>query len=206
VGVVAGAEVGQKEKRRNQVLRSAKDAFSKKGFHSTSITDIIRKAGIARGTFYLYFKNKRDIFRCLLESFLQDLDQQVETIKLGKGERPPLEQLRDNLTRLITFSLQEPELVRILLHHATGLDKELDRMLEDFYRGVTERIEWALQSGIAIGLVRPCNTRLVAYAVLGSMQEIVRQVAFKGISPRNLRAPLDDLIEFGLRGVLVDKS
>lgn len=198
--------MGQKERRRNQVLRSAKDAFSKKGFHNTSIADIIRKAGIARGTFYLYFKNKRDIFHCLLESFLQDLDQQVETIKLGKGERPPLEQLRDNLTRLITFSLQEPELVRILLHHATGLDKELDRMLEDFYRGVTERIEWALQSGIAIGLVRPCNTRLVAYAVLGSMQEIVRQVAFKGISPRNLRALLDDLIEFGLRGVLVDKS
>lgn len=203
--VVYEEEEGRKEIRRKQVLESAKDVFAKRGFYKTSISDIIRRAGIARGTFYLYFKNKRHIFQCLLETLLQELDQQVETIRLGSGEPPPLEQLRDNLARAITFSLQKPEVVRILLHHATGLDEEFDRMLDDFYGRIADRIEWALKTGIEIGLVRPCNTRLVAYAVMGSMQEIIRQIASKGIQPRNLRAVLNDLIEFGLRGVLVEK-
>jgi TetR/AcrR family transcriptional regulator, fatty acid metabolism regulator protein len=205
VRVVVGKKVGQKDRRRKQVLHSARDVFARKGFHETSVSDIIRRAGIARGTFYLYFKNKRHIFYCLLEALLQELDQHVETIRLGSREPPPLEQLRDNLARVITFSLQKPEIVRILFHHATGLDGEFDRMLDDFYGRIADRIEWALKTGIEIGLVRQCNTRLVAFAVMGSMLEIIRQLASKGIPPRNLRAVLDNLIEFGLRGVLVEK-
>ncbi len=71
--------------RRQQVIESAKEIFSKKGFHKTSIADIVQKAGIARATFYLYFKNKRNLFHSLLEFLLQELDRRVETIRLGEG-------------------------------------------------------------------------------------------------------------------------
>ncbi len=42
-----------REQRREQVLDAAKAVFAKKGFHRSSIADIIQRAGIARGTFYL---------------------------------------------------------------------------------------------------------------------------------------------------------
>ncbi|MCI0356492.1 MAG: TetR/AcrR family transcriptional regulator, partial [Acidobacteria bacterium] len=56
--------------RRAQILRAAKQVFSQKGFHTASVSDIIERAGIARGTFYLYFESKRDVFDKLLEDLL----------------------------------------------------------------------------------------------------------------------------------------
>ncbi|MBI3988093.1 MAG: TetR/AcrR family transcriptional regulator [candidate division NC10 bacterium] len=193
-----------KERRREQVFHSAKEVFAKKGFHKASISDIIQGAGIARGTFYLYFKNKRHIFTCLLEFLLQELDRRIESITLGEGNPPPLEQLRANLTRVITFSLEEPRLIQILFHHAVGWDKELDRTLHHFYERVTDRIEWALKLGIEMGLVRPCEIRIVAYGVLGGMKEVMGQLASKRISALDIKAVVDGLLEFGLRGVLVE--
>lgn len=193
-----------RQRRREQVLRAAKDVFSKKGFHKASVADIIQRARIARGTFYLYFKNKRDIFHCLLESLLQELDHRIETIEVGKGKPPPLEQLGANLHRVLTLALEEPQLIQILFHHAVGLDKDLDRMLDRFYEKVTDRMEWALKLGIAMGLVRACNTRLVAHAVRGGMQEVMVQLASQRISSLDVKPVVEGLLEFGLRGVLVE--
>lgn len=50
-----------KEQKRNSLLDSAFTLFIDNGFNKTSIADIVRKAGVAKGTFYLYFKDKYDI-------------------------------------------------------------------------------------------------------------------------------------------------
>ena len=43
------------------LLNTAFDLFTKQGIHKTSISDIVNQAGVAKGTFYLYFKDKYDI-------------------------------------------------------------------------------------------------------------------------------------------------
>ena len=53
--------------RREQILRHAASLFGQNGYHAVSISDIIQAAGIARGTFYTYFENKRAIFDELLD-------------------------------------------------------------------------------------------------------------------------------------------
>ncbi len=141
-----------------------------------------------------------------MELVLQELDQRIESIELGAGKPPPLDQLRANLTRVITFGLEKPQLIQILLHHAVGWDKEGDRALHRFYERVVDRIEWALKLGIERGLVRHCPTRLVAYGVLGGMKEIMGQLASRRMSALDIKAVVDDLLEFGLRGVLVEAS
>ena len=50
-----------KEEKRTKLLENAYELFETKGFKKTSIQDIVDKAGVAKGTFYLYFKNKEDI-------------------------------------------------------------------------------------------------------------------------------------------------
>lgn len=50
-----------KKMKENSLLKTAFDFFTTKGFSKTSITDIVSKAGVAKGTFYLYFKDKYDI-------------------------------------------------------------------------------------------------------------------------------------------------
>lgn len=58
----------KKEKKRNTLLDAAFELFTDKGFSQTSITDIVEKAGVAKGTFYLYFKDKNDIRNQLISS------------------------------------------------------------------------------------------------------------------------------------------
>lgn len=58
----------KKEHKRKDLLNAAFDLFTSKGFHDTSISDIVTKAGIAKGTFYLYFKDKTDIRNRLISS------------------------------------------------------------------------------------------------------------------------------------------
>ena len=72
-----------RESRRASVLKVARQIFSKKGYHDTSIDDLIEAADIARGTFYLYFESKRAIFDELLDHLVTTLQAQVKRIEVG---------------------------------------------------------------------------------------------------------------------------
>ena len=50
-----------KQQKRDSLLESAFSLFINNGFNKTSISDIVNQAGVAKGTFYLYFKDKYDI-------------------------------------------------------------------------------------------------------------------------------------------------
>lgn len=54
------------QKTREKLLRAAEFEFGERGFHSVAINDITRKAGVALGTFYVYFDSKEEIFRALV--------------------------------------------------------------------------------------------------------------------------------------------
>ena len=189
----------ERQERRAQVLRHAKRIFARKGYHRTNIADIIGRARIARGTFYLYFQNKRDIFEELLEQTLRELRNRIQRLRVGPGEANPVEQLRDNLMRVLTFVLAERELTDILLNHSTGFDRELDARIREFYERVADQIQRSLDLGIEMNLVRRCDTRAVAYCILGGVKESVGQLSRE--RRRQAGTLAEEILDFGLRGV-----
>ncbi len=56
-----GKAAEKKQQKREALLNTAFHLFTTKGLHNTSISDIVEQAGVAKGTFYLYFKDKYDI-------------------------------------------------------------------------------------------------------------------------------------------------
>ena len=190
--------------RKHRLVYCAKRAFASKGYYSTSISQIVQEAGIARGTFYQYFDNKLHIFENILDSFLQDLQDCIRPIALGPGAPPPLIQVQDNLTRVLNLVLQERDLTQILLHHTSTLDDTVERRLEDFYGQVAAMIERSLSLGIAMNLVRPSNTRLTAYSIIGA----VKEVAFQLTSIEQPQPPVEELVQelldFGMGGILAE--
>src|SRR5438046_10621848 len=60
-----------RDERRQQLIDAAKDVFAKKGYHAATVDDITRAAGVAKGTFYLYFGEKREVYYELVRTFLQ---------------------------------------------------------------------------------------------------------------------------------------
>jgi AcrR family transcriptional regulator len=196
----------QREERREQVLRSAMEVFAHKGYHATSVGDIIKRAHIARGTFYLYFENKRQIFEAILEMALQGLVSRLHRIELSPQSPPPLEQLRANVGRVIAFLLSERELTQILLRHAEGLDADFDRRLSAFYDTIMNLIEGVLRAGHLMALVRPCDRRIVAACILGSIKEVMARVTSEAGQAPDLDLVVNEVVNFGLRGIFYDRE
>ncbi len=186
------------------VLRSAKELFAQKGYHQTSISDIIRRAGVARGTFYLYFQSKRDVFNTILDELVKSLGGIMKRIDLNSST-PPLEQLRNILRLIFTLALEDPDMPRILLSRAVGLDREFDRKLHEFYGAVQGKVESALQHGIELGLVRMCNTEITACCILGCSKEVIEFISSEPKSIFQLDELLDEILNFGLQGILTSR-
>jgi AcrR family transcriptional regulator len=65
---------------KDKIIEAALNRFSDKGLHATKVSDIVKEAGVAQGTFYLYFKNKDDIFLAIVEKHFSDMEQALEKL------------------------------------------------------------------------------------------------------------------------------
>lgn len=66
-----------KKQKREALLNTAYELFTTKGIHATAISDIVKRAGVAKGTFYLYFKDKYDIKNKLVAHKTHELFEQA---------------------------------------------------------------------------------------------------------------------------------
>ncbi|NMC72562.1 MAG: TetR/AcrR family transcriptional regulator [Myxococcales bacterium] len=163
----------RKEERRSQVLRCARKVFAEKGYHAAGVADIIREAGVARGTFYLYFESKRAIFDELLDVLFQELESQIRRVDPTGGAEDSARQMLDNVGRVLDTLLRNRDLTRILLREAVGLDAGFDRKLDEFYRRLAGLIERSLVSGREMGLVRELDRRVASLMILGALKQVL---------------------------------
>jgi len=69
--------------RREQILSAARDVFADKGYESATISDIVKKAGVAQGTFYLYFESKKGVVVELAQQPMSDMADRLQGILDG---------------------------------------------------------------------------------------------------------------------------
>ncbi len=189
--------------RRSQIIDAALSVFARKGYHAASISDIVRAARMARGTFYLYFPSKRELFAALLDILMADLERGITRVDLSPDAPPPLVQLEQNVRWLLSLSQARPEMLQILLWEAIGLDKDLDRKLDSFHRRMFALTQESIELGIEMGLVRRCDTRVAARFLVGAVKEVLLSLLIR----RDLQdAALDDisreLLAFSTRGIM----
>lgn len=68
------------ERQRHRIIEQALDLFSAKGYHRTHVSDITEGLGISKGTFYLYFRNKHDLFVAVFDHLSRVLTRTEEKI------------------------------------------------------------------------------------------------------------------------------
>lgn len=158
--------------RRAQLLAAARAVFARQGYHHASVSDILEEAAVARGTFYNYFDSKRAVFGAVLEDLMEDASAVVEPIDV---RQPLATQVQANIGRLIQMLQGESALARVLFVDAAGIDDEAREALASFYRTGTERIERALRTGQAMGVVAEGEVSLLAMCLLGAVKEPVFQ-------------------------------
>src|SRR5215510_11797976 len=105
----------RRTKRRTELLDAARIVFGRKGYHVTVVEDILAEARVARGTFYLYFGGKRDLFAELLDTLLASVRAAVRSVSLGPGAPSAVDQLRANVSRVLEALIADPDFARLLL-------------------------------------------------------------------------------------------
>jgi len=75
--------------RRADLLAAARRVFADRGYHETTVEDVTRAAGVAKGTFYLYFDEKREIFLAIIRELLDTIKAiGAELSDVSPGEHP----------------------------------------------------------------------------------------------------------------------
>lgn len=159
-----------KAERRQDLLRAARDVFASKGFHDAKIDDIVAAASVAKGTFYLYFTDKRSVFSELVDGLFARIGTAILHVDLGGDIEA---QVKHNIRAIVAVLLDEPKLTRILLSYAPGLDPEFGAKIQSFYAGVKTLLQESLIEGQELGIVAPGDAGLYATFTLGAMKEIL---------------------------------
>lgn len=191
----------KREHRRLEILQAAKHVFADRGFHAASVNEIIKAAGIARGTFYLYFSSKDAVFESILDLAIQELEARIIGVDVDPGAAPPALQLHQNVSRVLQYMLGDRELIKLILNHGLRPDAELALRVESFFDHVEERIESSLTQGMSMGLVRKCDASLAASLILGSIRGALRRLT-KIQDGFDIQVVATELIDFSLRGVI----
>jgi AcrR family transcriptional regulator len=179
-----------KSERRLQILQNAREVFAKHGYHAAKIDDIVAAAGIARGTFYSYFEDKRAIFDEIVDQTFARNGASIVRVDTDDPSRSVGEQVRQNIRAIVHALLEDRATTKILLSDAVGLDPELDRKLMSFYEAIGQLLESSLADGQERGIVAPGDVRMFSIMSLGAMKEIMYQVTM-----RDLGYPEDRIVE-----------
>lgn len=137
------------EARRAAILAAALEEFSARGFEGARLDDVARRAGIAKGTIYLYFADKETLFQELVRSMVSPVLGMLEhTRDVDVPARLLIERLIDTFVREI-YGTRRKDIIRLILSEGP----RFPAIAEFYYREVISRI---------LGFVRPMLARAVA--------------------------------------------
>src|SRR4051812_32457589 len=89
----------RREDTRARIREAANDLFLRKGVDKTTVDEIVAKAGIAKGTFYLHFQRKEDLLLEYGTRRLQRVREMLPDLIGGKSFRESLQSILDNVVR-----------------------------------------------------------------------------------------------------------
>ncbi len=194
--------VANKAERRQHILTAARDLFAKRGYHQTTIDDIVAEAGVARGTFYLYFEDKRAVFVDLIDRFNARISMAIMRIDTADAVHTVAEQVRANIRVIVGVFLSERAMAKILFTDAVGIDPAFDRKLATFTDEVVQLMTESLKEGQQLGIVADGEPRVLAYLTIGALKELLYQAVTLGLSEESADALTEQLYAFLSQGYL----
>ena len=192
-----------REARREQILQAALTAFSRGGYHATHVADVIREAGIARGTFYLHFDSKHAVFEALVDRTLQILldvrPAETEPPVHGRADAEAI--LRMSYTTVFETLHHHRALMRLLFEEAVGLEKGFRTKLEAHLRTWHTRIAETLRYFQRQEAARAdLDADLAGDLILGMVERMARVHLFRARRP-DIPALVEAIVAFELGGI-----
>lgn len=197
--------VDRKELRRNEVIDAAISVFARDGFSQATMDDVAREAGIAKGTVYLYFKSKEELFRGAIESRLIPAVERAQA-SVGELSGSAAEALQDHIRlayeQIIAGDLKH--ILRLVISEGPRFPEirkfYYDNVLQRLTKGVLSRI---VEYGIERGEFAPVSTEKIALVIMGpAMMAGMWKIVWDDLDPIDLDAYFQTHFEVILNGLL----
>jgi len=194
-----------KRGRRAQIIDAAFREFAAHGFEATRLDDVARRAGVAKGTIYLYFRDKEDLFRAMVRTFLVPA---IEGFRVsassfsGSAEELARQLIGHQYARLVT-NPKTREILRMLIAES----HRFPQLSEIWYREAFQRSRRAMRSllarRMASGEIRPSRVRDFPW-MLGApgMLAVVWKLMFGDRHPLDLDAWREAHLDLILHGLM----
>jgi AcrR family transcriptional regulator len=179
-GVITGTNKGETKDepeedrqaidRRERILENASELFAAKGYHGTTIDEIVQATGIAKGTFYIYFDSKEEllveVIKKLIDKTLERIDREMEE----KKEIDAVALIEVKGQAMLELYLKNSELLYMLLGEAVG-NPRLMNQVKEVYEQLTHRLVEDLEEGVEEGKLFPYeDLKTISYALVGMGQ------------------------------------
>lgn len=196
---------GSKESKQTTIINAALKLFARAGYEATSVDDIARETGLGKGTLYLYFKDKEDLYYHTMLSVFDSYEQAVR--ECIDSSKPPAEILRSIAMGMIAFFAGNREAFRLL--HAMGVSGvgPLNQKLMEPIKSKLERLltfeEELVERGRREGLFRPdIPSRAMVHSFTGMVNFSMQSVLFSAPEePVDAAAEVDAIMRIFLEGV-----
>ena len=155
------------EATRRRILEAAEQVFADVGYHEASIVKVTERAGVALGTFYLYFDSKQSVFEALVIDLNARVRQSMSEAMAGASTR--LEAERGGFEGFFRFTAEHPALYRVV-REAEFVSPETMRL---HYERIVEGYTVGLAAAQQVGDVDPLlDPEIAAWALMG-MGELI---------------------------------
>src|SRR5438128_9210786 len=145
-----GTRAARRDERRAAILAAALEEFAARGFAATRLDDVARRAGVAKGTIYLHFRDKEALFQELIRSVLSPF---VGTLESALKADVPVRAIADQIVELFVsevYGTRRKDVIRLIISEGT----RFPNLAEFYYREVLSRILTAVR-----GLLRRAGER-----------------------------------------------
>lgn len=195
----------RKESRPQEILAAAIDVFTEKGFASSQVQEIATRAGVAKGTVYIYFKTKQEIFeeivRANVSPVFSMLDEMLRDREGTAAELLTL--LLENLYRELVDVPTRRVVIKVLISEGG----QFPELVEFYYREVMQFAEkllrTLLEKGRDSGEFRDCPAIQEPRVVVGPViLATVWRMIFDQMSPLDLQEYFSAHVDLALRGLL----
>ncbi len=155
------------EKRKVQILNIATNIFYRDGYEKASLQEIAEKAGITKAAIYYHFKNKEEILFNLVSTLSDRLVLDLKEI--NKGKKGPVDQLREMLTKHISYMKQGKASVKILIEDKRFLGKRYAGIIKDKQKEIFIIYRNKLEEIAKIGRLKEVNITTANFSLFGIM-------------------------------------
>ncbi|HSV96156.1 MAG TPA: TetR/AcrR family transcriptional regulator [Spirochaetota bacterium] len=168
------------QKRKQQIIDTAKDMFIHNGFQSTHIGQVCEKLNIARGTVYQYFGNKREILYAILESVEENIDDILDPddlkdfLRTNPVQKSVLKFVTERIFGCINVIMSEPIVIKLIFKDIVGIDEEVVQRVEKFLEYVTKVVTRDIDEIKKKGVYKKTiNPELTALMLIGAVMYVV---------------------------------